>query len=296
MKHFKKLLAVVLTFVFVVTALAVEAPTEVYAAKTTTITMVKGEKFSFSADTYNVKSCSSSKKSVVTVKKNQDESTEVILTAKEKGTSNVTIKTQRGTKKYTIKVVGNSIKIKAVAQAGSYLIYQITNNTSVTFESLYFDWTAKDADGDVLKESGGYDYVKYLTAKSTAYVSVYIGYGNTASLKKSTAKANLTDHKRYPQYKYTDQASKVKVTVTSTVDGSSVDFKVKFKNKVNEYVYADADLVLYDSEDEIISVINVPGSLGKKETTTKKASLLYGADVYDHYEVVVRAYSSVYSN
>jgi hypothetical protein len=294
MKSIKKVLAIVLAFVFVVSVAAAGAPTEVYAATTKTITLIKGEKLAFAADTYNVKSVSSSKKSVVTVKKNPDESTEVIFTAKEKGTSEVSIKTDRGTKKYKVKVVGNSIKIKAVAQAGSYLIYEITNNTSVTFESFYFDWNAKDSDGDSLKE--GSDYVRYLTAKSTAYASVYIGYGNSASIKKSTAKANLTDHKRYPQYKYTDQAEKVKVTVTDKVSGSNVEFKVKFKSSVNEYVSAVADVIFYDSDDNIIEVDAVSMSLGKKETSTREITYYNGADIYDHCEVVVRACSSVYNN
>jgi hypothetical protein len=294
MKRISKVFAILLTFVFAVSVIAVGTPAEVYAAKTTTITMVKGEKLEFAADYYNVKSVSSSKKSVVTAKKNPDESTEVILTAKEKGTSNVSIKTDRGTKKYTIKVVGNSIKIKAVAQAGSYLIYEITNNTSVTFEHFYFNWTAKDSDGDELKT--GNDYVSYLTAKSTAYASVYLGYGNTASLKKSTAKADLTGHKRYPQYKYTDQASKVKVTVTEKVSGSDVNFKVKFKSSVNEYVSAVADVIFYDSDDNIIDVQNVSNSLGKKETSTREINYYNAADIYDHCEVVVRAYSSTYDN
>jgi hypothetical protein len=294
MKRIKKVLSIVLAFVFVVSVVAVGAPTEAYAAKTTTITMVKGEKLAFSADYYNVKSVSSSKKSVVTVKKNPDESTEVIFTAKEKGTSNVTIKTERGTKNYKIKVVGNSIKIKAVAQAGSYLIYKITNNTSVTFENFYFDWNAKDSDGDSLKE--GSDYVRCLTAKSTAYASVYIGYGNSASIKKSTAKASLTDHQRYPQYKYTDQAEKVKVTVTEKVSGNDVNFKVKFKSSVNEYVSAVADVIFYDSDDNIIEVEAVSMSLGKKETSTREINYYNAADIYDHCKVVVRAYSSVYNN
>jgi hypothetical protein len=292
MKRIKKVLSIVLAFVFVVSVVAVGAPTEAYAAKTTTITMVKGETFEWSPDYYNVKSISSSKKSVVSAKKNPDESTEVVLTAKEKGTSTVTIKTERGTKKYNVKVVGNSIKVKAVAQAGSYLIYKITNNTSVTFNYFYFDWTAKDSDGDTVKS--GTDCAYYLTGKSTAYVAVYLGYGQSASVKKSKGSANFSQIQRTPLYTYKDQSSKVKVTVTDSVDGNSVDLKVKFKSSVNDYVSAAVDVILYDSNDDIIGIESTTKYLGKKETSTSTLSSYNTADIYDHCEVVVRAYTTSY--
>ena len=109
MKVSKKILSLVLAFVCAVSVVAVAAPTQVYAAKTKEITLIKGEKISYNADNYNVKSVSSDKKSVVSVKKNEDESTEIVLTAKEKGTANVTVKTERGTKKYKVTVVGNAV-------------------------------------------------------------------------------------------------------------------------------------------------------------------------------------------
>lgn len=293
MKVTKKILALALAFVCAVSVIAAAAPTEAYAATTQTITLIKGEKFAYAPDSTNVKSVSSDKKSVVSVKKNEDESTEIIFTAKEKGTANVTIKTGRGTKKLKVKVVGNAIKIKAVAQAGYDVIYKITNDTSVTFSSLfYFDYTIKDSDGEVLKE--GTESVYKLAAKSTAYVSVYAGYGVEASLKKSTAKANLEESKRYLNYKYTDQTKKIKVTVTENVEDKNVKFKVKFKSSVNEYTDVRADLVLYDCDDNIVCVFNISKYLGKKETTTQEAEAYNYADVYDHYKIFVSAYSEEY--
>jgi hypothetical protein len=75
-----------------------------------------------------------------------------------------------------------------------------------------------------------------------------------------------------------------------------VNFKVKFKSSVNEYVSAVADVIFYDSDDNIISVQAATISLGKKETSTREINYYNAADIYDHYEVVVRAFSSVYNN
>jgi hypothetical protein len=71
MKHFKKLLAVVLTFVFVVTAFAVETPTAVYAASGESLTMYVGESFSYSLYTTTITKVSSSDKSIVKASKGQ---------------------------------------------------------------------------------------------------------------------------------------------------------------------------------------------------------------------------------
>lgn len=292
MKVSKKILSLVLAFVCAVSVVAVAAPTQVYAAKTKEITLIKGEKISYNADNYNVKSVSSDKKSVVSVKKNEDESTEIVLTAKEKGTANVTVKTERGTKKYKVTVVGNAVSFKAVAQVGSYVIFKVTNKTKVTIPTLYFDYKVKDADGDVIKADT--DSVYKIAAKSTAYTSVYVGYGEKVSLKKSSAKINLEESRRYLDYKYTDQTKKVKVTVTKEKEGDrTVDFKLKFKSSVNEYTTVAADLVLYDSDDNIIDIIQFSKYLGKKETTSQDG-YSYAVDYYDHYKLFVRAYTEDY--
>lgn len=291
MKVTKKIFALALAFVCAVSVIAVAVPTEAYAATTKTITLIKGEEIAYAPDYTNVKSVSSAKKSIVSVKKNEDESTEVIFTAKEKGTTTVSVKTDRGTKKYKVKVVGNAIKFKPVAKVGSYVIFKITNDTSVTFSSFSFDYKIKDADGDVLKE--GTESVSKLAAKSTAYTDVYVGYGENPSLKKCTAKANFAESRRYLDYKYTDQTEKVKITVTEDVTDSKVNFKLKFKSSVNEYVTVAADLVLYDCDNKVVDVINFSKYLGKKETTTQEG-YSYAADVYDHYKLYVRAYSEDY--
>lgn len=292
MKVSKKILAIMLALVCAISVIAVGTPTEVYAAKVTEITLIEGEKTSFSPDYYNVKSVASDKKSVVFAKKNEDESTEIILKAKEKGTANVTVKTERGTKKYKVTVVENDISFKAVAQVGSYVIFKVTNKTKVTIPTLYFDYKIKDADGDVIKADT--DSVYKIAAKSTAYTSVYVGYGEKASLKKSSAKINLEESRRYLNYKYTDQTKKVKVTVTKEEEGDrTVDFKLKFKSSVNDYTTVAADLVLYDSDNNIIDIIQFSKYLGKKETTSQEGKS-YAVDYYDHYKLFVRAYTEEY--
>jgi hypothetical protein len=292
MKLIKRILAIVLSVAVAIPLVAFEAPVEVYAAKTKTITLVKGEKMNITPDYNNVKSVTSSNKSVVTAKKNPDESTEFILTAKGKGTSTVTVKTERGTKKYKIKVVANSIKIKAIAKTDKYLIYRIKNNTSVTFENFAFDWVAKDSDGDVVET--GTHIVQNLIAKTTAYASVYIGNDNGVNVKKSAATADLLYYDRSPQYAYTDQTSKVKVTVTPEETEDDIYLKVKFKSKTNEYVDVVADIILYDCDNKIIYVDSVSQYLRKKETSTDWGYAFGVADIYDHYEIVIRACSSSY--
>ena len=287
----KKILSLLLACICAVSTIYVSASVDTYAAsKTAMVTLVKGEKISFYPDPYgsNVKSVTSSKKSVVSAKKNPDESYQIVVTAKEKGTATVTAKTENGTKKFNFKVVGNAIKIKAIAQVDGYLIYEIKNDTSVTYSSFAFDWTAKDSDGDVLKT--GTEYISKLAAKSTAYTAVYVGYSSIPSLKKSTAKANFENSRHYLDYKYTNCTEKVKVTVTESFDDYAINFKVKVKNSVNDYVDFGADLVLYDCDDNIVDIINFSDCLGKKETTTKEG-ISYAGEEYDHYEIFIRAYT-----
>ena len=62
---------------------------------------------------------------------------------------------------------------------------------------------------------------------------------------------------------------------------------------MNDYTTVAADLVLYDSDNNIIDIIQFSKYLGKKETTSQEGKS-YAVDYYDHYKLFVRAYTEEY--
>jgi hypothetical protein len=293
MKQFKKIFAIVMAFVFVVAVAAVGEPTEVYAA--TTYTFVKGEVMSFT-DYSNVKSVKSSNSKVVSVKKDEDNSKYFILSAKKTGTAKITIKTEYGTKNYNIKVVASdfTVEVKTIATPGT-IIYKVTNNTKVTYDTLRVSYTLKDSDGDELETDSFSVYD--LAPGSSAFKEVsYSSYSYTPSVKKCTGKVDLKNSDRSPfNYTYTKRTDKLKVTVTDTVDGDYVNFKVKFKSSYAKSMDAAADIILYDSDDHIIGIKTVTEYLSGKETSTDTYKYYLYKVEYDHYKVVTRAYSREYN-
>mgnify|MGYP004534161167 FL=1 len=289
MKVSKKILAIMLALVCAISVIAVGTPTEVYAAKT--YTLIKGEVMALT-DYSNVKSVKSSNSKVVAIKKDEDNSKNFIISAKKTGTANLTIKTEYGTKKYAVKVVPNDIvvEVKTISTPGN-IVYKVTNNTGVTFDSLKVSYTLKDSDGDKLV-SDTFN-ISDLPSKSSAFKEVYYSsYRYTPSVKKCSGKADLKNSTRNPFGKvYTNRANKLTVEVTDKVTDDGVEFKVKYKSSYSDSMYADADIILYDSDDHIIGIKNTSAYLSGKEVSTDTYTVYLYKVEYDHFKVVTRAYS-----
>lgn len=289
MKISKKILSIVLALVCAISVIAVGAPTEVYAAKT--YTFIKGEVCSLT-DYSNVKSVKSSNSKVVAVRKDEDNSKYFIVSAKKTGTATITIKTEYGTKKYSIKVIPNDITVEAkgISTPGN-MVFKVINNTGVTFDSLAVNYTLKDSDGDTLVSDSFNVYD--VAAKSSAFKEQYYSsYSYSPSAKKTVAKVDLKNSSRNPLGKtYTKRTDKLTVEVTDTVTDTGVSFKVKFKSKYADRMYAVADIILYDADEHIIGIETVSKSLSGKEISTDTCNAYLYNTQYDHCKVVKRAYS-----
>jgi hypothetical protein len=297
MKHLKKLLAVVLTFVFVVTALAVETPTAVYAAKTESLTMFVGESFSYSLYTTTITKVTSSDKSIVKASKDSDLKFALNLTAKKKGTATITIKYK------DIKNKSQSTKIKVTVKkadiacnmeplADGYVLFTLNNKTKQTFDKAYIKYDLKDSNGDTVKSEEDV-YVTDLVAGKTAYYEVYVG--KDADIDYSASKVSVTALTHDPNYTYTVCTSK-NIAVTAkdeTEDDSKVTFTIKQQNKTKQTVDGKYYILIYDADDNIIGMDYNSIYLTKKETKTASYETSISKrtyPTYDHYKIVVQAY------
>ena len=186
------------------------------------------------------------------------------------------------------------VEVKTISTPGN-IVYKVTNNTGVTFDSLQVSYTLKDSDGDKLQSDTFSIYG--LPSKSSAFEEVYYNsYSYTPSVKKCSGKADLKNSTRNPFGKvYTNRANKLKVEVTDKVTDDGVEFKVKYKSSYSDSMYADADIILYDSDDHIIDIQNTSAYLSGKEVSTDTHKVyLYNVE-YDHFKVVTRAYSYEFS-
>jgi hypothetical protein len=297
MKHFKKLLAVVLTFVFVVTALAVEAPTAVYAASAESVTMYVGETFSYSLYTTTITKVTSSDKSIVKASKDSSLKYALTLVAKKKGTATITIKykdikKKTQTKKLKVSVKKADITCSAEALADGYALFSLTNNTKQTFEKAYIKYNLKDSNGETVKSEEDV-YVTDLVAGKTAYYEVYVG--KDADIDYSASKVSVTALYHDPNYTYTVCTSKnIKIVAKDvTEDEKKVSFTIKQKNATKQTLDGKYYILIYDADNNIIGMDYNNIYLTKKETKTASyETSIYKSTypTYDHYKIVVQAY------
>jgi hypothetical protein len=297
MKHFKKLLAVVLTFVFVVTAFAVEAPTAVYAATTESLTMYVGETFSYSLYTTTITKVTSSDKTIVKASKDSSLSYSLNLVAKKKGTATITIKykdikgkSQSTKLKVTVKKASIACKMEPLADGK--VLFTLKNKSDQTFDKAYIKYDLKDSEGDTVKSEEDV-YVTDLVAGKTAYYEVYVGKDADIDYSASTVSVTALNHD--PNYTYKVCTSK-NITIAAkneTEDEKKVTFKIKQKNATSQTLDGKYYILIYDADNNIIGMDDYSIYLTKKETKTASyETSIYKSTypTYDHYKIVVNAY------
>ncbi|MCR4605061.1 MAG: hypothetical protein K5639_03585 [Eubacterium sp.] len=290
----KRLLSLVLVLA-VAMSVAVIAPKKdaLAAAKTKKITLIKGDKIELGVTNWmvlqKIKSASTSKKSVVSIKK---KSKKVVATAKKAGKATVTIRTKSGiTMKWKITVKKNKVSgkvLKNVITQGtsgynSNIVFEVVNKTGVYLPSLDVKYTIKGQLGTTL-ESKTVTLSKAVSGKKMHFmVNLYNQPEPPASFKLS-----YKGGKRNIDYKYTNQSSKVSVKQTST-SGKTIYFSMK--NKTSKTVSGIVDVVFYDASGNAVWFSNMSLYMGSKET---KTSSVYSSADFASYKVFTRACSEKY--
>lgn len=289
-KLMKRVATACLALAMAVTLLA-PVTTAQAATKTEKVTLYKGETLkSFVLGT--VKSVSSSKKSVVTAKK---ESGNAVMTAKKTGKATVSIKTNRGTYKYAVTVKKLDITTTLSDMGGGYMLLTVKNNTKQTFTQVAVDYVIKNDQGATVKTDR--KVVSGVVAGKTVYDTIYYdNYSYTVDETKCSAKAVADD--RSLTAKYRNVASKVKTTVdedTSEADTLKLTFKSKNTQK-KDSANIEHYVLIYNAMDQVIGLRTVSFYLkaGKMDSRDLKLDTKYGYKDYDHYKVVTVAYSYSY--
>lgn len=288
-KAMKRVVTVCLALAMAVTLLA--PVTAQAAVKTENVTLYKGEVLkSYVFGT--IKSVSSSKKSVVSAKK---DGSNAAMTAKKTGKATVSIKTNRGTYKYVVTVKKLDVTAKLSDMGEGYMLLTVKNNTKQTFTDVAVDYVIKNDQGETVKTDR--KIVSGVVAGKTVYAYVYYdNYSYTVDETKCSAKVVADDRSLTAKYK--NVASKINTTIeedTSEADTLKLTFKSKNTQKkdpanVEHYV------LVYNAMDQVIGLRTVSFYLkaGKMDSYELKIDTKYGYKDYDHYKVVTVAYS--YSN
>lgn len=280
-KMWKRITALCLTLLMAVTIL----PAVPAQAATKKMTLYAGESVYFT-DYSDVSKVSSSNKKVLAVAKDKDYPTHANMTAKKAGKSNITVKTKKGTSKYTVTVKKADFKIKVSQIAGSQILLSVKNNTGQTFDYANVTYTLKNAAGEVVEKDT--KLVDDLVAGKTVYESFLYTSKEELDLTKCSAKVTALSRSLSATYK--ECASKVKVTDsadTSTKPGY-VTFNLKLQNKSKQNVEGAVYVLLYDADDQLIGVRTYYTYLkaGAVKTDSVSADIQYTYTNYDHYKVV----------
>ena len=141
----KRVLSVFLALAMIVTILP--PVTAQAATKTEKMTLYKGE----IVKNYvygTLKSVSSSKKAVATVKK---DSGNAVITAKKPGKATISIKTNRGTFKYAVTVKKLDVTATLSDMGNGNMLLTVKNNTKQTFTYVSVDYVIKNDQGETIK-------------------------------------------------------------------------------------------------------------------------------------------------
>lgn len=280
-KWMKKLLTLCLALTMVVSVIApvtAEAKT-----RTKSITLYKGETI-YITDYSKVKSASSSKKSVVKAARDKKDNTHTNVYALKAGKSTVTIKTKYGTVKYVITVKNPSFTVKLKDLGNGKVLLSVKNNTKQTFDRLGVEYTIRDADGNECQKDDTIVY--YAVAGKTVYDTIYYNsYSIDADISQSSAKVVALSHD--PDYKYTNQSSKV----TTRVKEEDDKLVITSKNTSKGVSVSGANYVLfYDAAGNIVYEDRDSFYLSKGAVDTSSIYVSSSLE-YDHYEIKTVAYS-----
>lgn len=287
----KRVLSVFLAVAMIVTILP--PVTAQAATKTEKMTLYKGE----IVKNYvygTLKSVSSSKKAVATVKK---DSGNAVITAKKPGKATISIKTNRGTFKYAVTVKKLDVTATLSDMGNGNMLLTVKNNTKQTFTYVSVDYVIKNDQGETIKTDT--KLVDDVVAGKTVYDSVYYdSYHYTIDETLCSAKVVGDDRSLIAKYK--NVTSSIKTTIdedTSAADTIKLTIKSKNTQK-KEAAYVDHYVLIYNSMDQVIGLKTVSFYLkaGKLDTnsTSIDTSKYSSYKDYAYHKVVTVAYSTVY--
>lgn len=282
----KRILSAFLAMAMIVTL--VPPVTAQAATKTQKMTLYVGEAVNLSYYNADIKSISSSKKSVVKVAKVKGEKRKATLDAKKAGKATVTVKTNKGNEKYVITVKKFDISIKMTEMAPGKILLTIKNNTSQTFNFIKVAYTLYSPDGEPLvKDEKTVDNV---VAKKTVYDTIsYSTYQYNVDVTQCVAKAKVYDlygGGRSLSRKYKNQSSNV--TVKDSIDGQKIT--LTSKNKSNKTsVQGNNYILLYDENGKVVDMLTSSFYLKAGGMDTNSRSIY---TEYATYKIVTVAYSS----
>lgn len=295
-KVMKRVITACLAFAMI---LALVTPASVEAAtKNESLTLYKGETYTwYLKNAKSMSSVSSSKKAVATVK--ADKSLKrYTISAKKAGNTVVTVKGKdyyghTQTLKVKVTVVEPKFDLKLQKLDGNYFLISMKNNTKATFDQLTVHYTLKNSSGSVVAEKEESIY-RVMNGK-TAYERILVSSAEDVDISQSSVKVTAFDRNPEQKYKALD-GDKLSVSVVDEKNtDSSITFKLKEVNKTKQNVYGMVYILSYDANGNIIDVSY--GStirLDKKETRTTPEFYVskspYSHPNFDHYEVVYGGY------
>ena len=254
------------------------------ASKTKKYIMMKGESQELATfGIGQIKSVSSSKSSVVKVKKSGKYNIKV--TAKKPGKATVMAKGPFGYAKciITVKKLKLACKYKGFHSNGysGYAFYEVTNKSGDYISSATLTYDILDASGKVLKTAS--DMVVYaLVPNAKVYTDVLINSdlisqgASAIKVKKYKADHNMS-------LSYSNYTKKVKVSYNNSKQS------LTFKSKAKVYLNVKVDIVYYDADGKIVDVYSTSAYLSPKGKDTK--TTYAPTEQYAKYKVFKRAYA-----
>ena len=294
----KRLIGLFLMFALLVTMIPV---TTTYAA-TPKITLYLGESMCMSVPGILVGKINSSKKAIVSVKKEKKYQDRITMIPKKEGTTTLTI----NYKNFYFQTV--TLKIKVTVRKANLTVnlirdvyglnYSISNNTNQTFESAKITRVLRDSDGNILQEDVA-DIYDVIPAGKTIYPFFFYDCDkNDIDIEKSSLSINYLYHN--PKSKYVDTSDSVEWSIqeengTDQYGFKQRELKLQYMNTYDKSVNGVIYVLLYDADNELIRIqpffINDSASKDSKEHSLMMRE---GEEVYkryDHYEVYVCTYS-----
>lgn len=258
------------------------------SARTTTksVTLLKGEKYVCSAFIGRITSASTSKKSVISLKKS---STKVTCTAKKAGKATVTVRMTGGTVyryKFTVKNVKIQISCVSVhyttgsVNTTSDVALEIINKSGVFIPYAKYKVALYDQAGAELETK---EYTVSDLVPGAKIYKVITYYGNPVGGARLVGKVSGS---RYNTNKYYNYSKKVKVSSTK----SGATLQVRMKNTTKKNVSGSADVVFYGADGSIIYVRPCSFYLKSKESTSTNVSLFSDMENAT-YKIFTRAYA-----
>ncbi|SFQ47129.1 hypothetical protein SAMN02910358_02320 [Lachnospiraceae bacterium XBB1006] len=285
----KRIAAAFLAIVMVITLIPA---TPANAASKKKLTMFVGESF-YVTNYTKVKSVKTSKKSVVKVKKDRSANYKAILIAKKAGKATVTVRTQRGTMKYAVTVKKLNFKVSAKNLGNGNVLLTVTNKTKQIFDSVKVRYTVKDSNGNVIARESVNVYS--LIPGKASYAKAYFTLGSGVTVSSCTG--GVISVERYPNRAYKNRSSKVNVkAINEQNNGSEVSFQINAVNNSSARVSGNAFILVEDAANNIIDVMSYSIYLQEHAVDSSITKRIYKnlCPDYDHYKIVVRAYSSTY--